>query len=145
MATRPAKQNMFKQLKRSVAHPLCYRAKFRVTVAEINAAGGTIAIPAPSGGGVRLHDVRVTSTSGTGAGSNVTLNGKQGKVDTVLVAIPATSILATTVIGSGSAGVVMSGVFMNLCDSGQPIRISKDGANITGLAGLDVSVLYSIE
>ena len=145
MATRPAKQNMFKQLKRSVAHPLCYRAKFRVTAAEINAAGGTIAIPAPSGGGIRLHDVRVTSTAGTGVGSNVIITGKQGKVTTTLVAFPATGILATTVVGVGSAGVVASGVLMNLNDSGQPLLITKDGANITGLTGLDVSVLYSIE
>lgn len=143
MATRPARQNIFKQLKRTVNHPMCYRAKVRVTVAEINA--GAILIPAPPSGGIRLHDVRVTSTSGTGAGSNVIVTGKQGKVETTLLTIPSTSILATTVIGAGSAGVTASGIFMNLCDNNQPIRINKDGANITGLAGLDVSLLYSIE
>lgn len=143
--TRPGKQNIFKQLKRSAAHPLCYRAKFRVPVADINATGGAIAIPSPTGGGIRLHDVRVTSVSGTGAGSDVVLIGKQGKVDVTLVNFPATGILATTIVGVGSAGVVASGVFMNVCDSGQPIKIGKSAANITGTTGLDVSILYSIE
>jgi hypothetical protein len=143
MATRPARQNIFKQLKRTVNHPMCYRAKFRVTVAEINA--GAIAIPAPVGGGVRLHDIRVTATSGTGAGGDLVFTGKQGKVDTVLGTFPPATLIATGITGIGGATVVASGVFMNLCDSGQPIRIGKSGANITGIGGLDVSVLYSIE
>ena len=143
MATRPVKQNIFKQLKRTVAHPMCYRAKFRVSAAEINA--GIVAIEAPSRGGIRVHDIRLTSTAGTGAGSNVIFTGKQGKATQTLAAFPATSILDTTTIGVGDAGVVATGVLMNLCDSGQPIMVVKSGANITGLSGLDVSVLYSIE
>lgn len=143
MATRPKPQNIFKQLKRAVNHPMCYRIKARFTVAEINA--GEICIPAPVGGGVRLHDVKVTGVGSTGAGSNVVLTGKQGGTDTILVTIAATSILTTTVIGPGSAGVTLTGIFINLCDTGQPVRIGKDAANITGLTALDVSVLYSIE
>lgn len=145
MPTRPAKQNIFKQLKRSAAHPLCYRAKFRIPVAEINAAGGAIAIPTATAGGIRLHDVRVTSVSGTGAGSNVVLTGMQNKTQVTLLTIAATSILATTIIGVGDAGVTATGIFMNVCDSGQPIKISKSAADITGTTGLDVSILYSIE
>ena len=145
MPTRPAKQNIFKQLKRGAQHPLCYRAKFRIPVAEINATGGAIAIPAPAGGGIRLHDVRMTSVSGTGAGSDLAITGMQSKTQVTLLTVTAASLIATGIIGVGSAGVTATGIFMNVCDSAQPIKIGKTGANITGTTGLDVSILYSIE
>ena len=145
MPVRPKSQNIFKQLKRAAAHPICYRAKVRVTLAELNAAGGAILVPAAVGGGVRLHDIKLTTTSGTAAGSNVIVTGMQGKVATTLVSITPATLVTTAVIGPGTAGVTLTGIFINLCDVAQPIRLSKDGANITGIGGLDVSVLYSIE